>query len=373
MSLKIETDHARFKAIVRGRIKQNLKKYIQKGEMIGKQGKDLVSIPVPSIELPRFRFGHKDTGGAGQGDGEVGDVLQPGQVEQQGDGKGKAGEGGGEHVLEVDVTMEELAQMLGEELKLPRIQPKGKEQIHDVKYRYTGVNTAGPESLRHFKRTFKQALRRSIASGTYDPGTPVVAPNRQDRRYRTWREVIEPQSNAVIIYMMDVSGSMGDEQKEIVRIESFWLDTWLRSQYKGIESRYIIHDAMAKEVDRETFFHTRESGGTMISSAYKLCWKLIEDHYPPSQWNIYPFHFSDGDNWSADDTQQCIQLLKNQLLPAVNMFCYGQVESPYGSGQFIKDLREAFPNPKQAQVITSEIKDKEAIYGSIRDFLASGN
>ena len=79
--------------------------------------------------------------------------------------------------------------------------------------------------------------------------------------------------------MMDVSGSMGDEQKEIVRIESFWIDTWLRSQYNGIESRYIIHDAIAKEVDRDTFFKTRESGGTMIS-AYKLCAKMIEDELP---------------------------------------------------------------------------------------------
>jgi uncharacterized sporulation protein YeaH/YhbH (DUF444 family) len=172
--------------------------------------------------------------------------------------------------------------------------------------------------------------------------------------------------------MMDVSGSMGDEQKEIVRIESFWIDTWLRSQYKGIEARYIIHDAMAKEVDRETFFHTRESGGTMISSAYKLCWKIVEEDYPPSQWNIYPFHFSDGDNWSADDTNQCISILRENVLPAVNMFCYGQVESPYGSGQFIKDLREAFPTPKDDLVITSEIKDKEAIYNSIRDFLGQG-
>lgn len=371
MSLKISTDHARFKAIVRGKIKQNLRKYIQKGEMIGKQGKDVVSIPVPSIELPRFKFGHKDTGGTGQGEGDVGDQLQPGQVEP-GDGQGKAGENQGDHMLEVDVTMEELAQMLGEELKLPRIEPKGKERIDNVKYRYTGVNTSGPESLRHFKRTFKQALRRTVASGHYNPNNPIVVPIRQDRRYRTWKEVIEPQANAVIIYMMDVSGSMGDEQKEIVRIESFWIDTWLRSQYKGIEARYIIHDAMAKEVDRETFFHTRESGGTMISSAYKLCWKLIEESYPASSWNIYPFHFSDGDNWSADDTNQCISLLREKILPSVNMFCYGQVESPYGSGQFIKDLREAFPAPKSDLVVTSEIKDKEAIYGSIRDFLGQG-
>ena len=105
---------------------------------------------------------------------------------------------------------------------------------------------------------------------------------------------------------------MGDEQKEIVRIESFWIDTWLQGQYKGLESRYIIHDAVAREVDRDTFFHTRESGGTMISSAYKLCRKIIEDDYPPSEWNIYPFHFSDGDNWSMDDTLTCVELLKTE-------------------------------------------------------------
>ena len=119
-----------------------------------------------------------------------------------------------------------------------------------------------------------------------------------------------PQSNAVMIFIMDVSGSMGDEQKEIVRIESFWIDAWLRSQYKGLESRYIIHDAVAKEVDRDTFFRTRESGGTMISSAYKLCAKMIDDDFPPTEWNIYPFHFSDGDNWSVDDTVQCVELLE---------------------------------------------------------------
>ena len=142
--------------------------------------------------------------------------------------------------------------------------------------------------------------------------------------------------------MMDVSGSMGDEQKEIVRIESFWIDTWLTKQYKGLETRFIIHDAVAREVDRDTFFHTRESGGTMISSAYKLCAQIIDDDYPPDEWNIYPFHFSDGDNWSMDDTLACVELLKKKLLPRVNMFAYGQVESPYGSGQFIKDLREHF-------------------------------
>lgn len=368
MSQRIDQDHRRFREIVRGKIKQNLRKYITQGEMLGKKGKEVVSIPLPQIDIPHFRFGAKQAGGVGQGDGDPGDPL--GQGEQQ-PGEGKAGDKAGEHLLEVDVTLEELAGILGEELRLPRIEPKGKEKIVAHKDRYTGIRTTGPESLRHFRRTFKQALKRQIASGTYDPKNPLIVPVREDKRYRSWRTDPLPQSNAVIIYMMDVSGSMGDEQKEIVRIESFWLDTWLRSQYQGIESRYIIHDATAKEVDRETFFRTRESGGTMISSAYKLCARLIEDEYPPSQWNVYPFHFSDGDNWSVDDTVSCIELLRGKILPASNLFCYGQVESPYGSGQFIKDLQEHFDEGED-NLVTSEIKGKEAIMDSIRTFLGKG-
>ena len=135
-------------------------------------------------------------------------------------------------------------------------------------------------------------------------------------RYRSWKTDERHENNAVIIYMMDVSGSMGDEQKEIVRTEAFWIDTWLAVQYKGIETRYIIHDATAREVDEDTFFKTRESGGTLISSAYKLCEKIIETDYPPVDWNIYPFHFSDGDNWSGEDTRLCLEILEKTLLPA---------------------------------------------------------
>jgi hypothetical protein len=367
MTLKIKQDHNRFRDIVRGRIKQNLRQYIQKGEMLGKRGKDLVSIPVPSIDIPHFRFGHKEQGGVGQGEGDIGQVLAPGAVEP---GAGQAGSEEGEHALEVDLTLDELAEILGEELELPRIEQRGKKQIETTRVKYTGINTTGPESLRHFKRTYKQALKRSIASGVYSYVKPIVVPYREDRRYRTWKLTRLPESAAVILYVMDVSGSMGDEQKEIVRIESFWIDTWLRSQYRGLETRYIIHDAVAREVDRETFFHTRESGGTMISSAYKLCKEIVQADYDASSWNIYAFHFSDGDNWSADDTRTCLRLLKDDLLPALNLFCYGQVESPYGSGQFIKDLREDIGDDERVSL--SEIADKDAIYQSIKDFLGKG-
>ncbi len=368
MGLRIHNDHVRFNDVIRGRIKKNLKEYIKSGEFIAKQGNEKISVPISRVDLPHFRFSDQQ-GGVAQGPGEKGDSLSKGD-QDKGNGDKKASQEGSEHAIEVEVSLSELADMLGEELGLPNIDKRGSNRLHSEALKYTGIHNTGPNALRHFKRTFKNALKRQISMGIYDPEHPVIVPIKEDMRFRSFKRHVKPQSNAVIIYMMDVSGSMGDEQKEIVRIESFWIDTWLRRHYDGIECRYIIHDAMAKEVDRTTFFHTRESGGTMISSAYRLCADIIRADYSPSEWNIYPFHFSDGDNWSVDDTRLCVGLLKKRILPFVNQFSYGQVESPYGSGQFIKDLREQLKSHEKLAL--SEVKDKEGIYQSIKDFLALG-
>ena len=109
----------------------------------------------------------------------------------------------------------------------------------------------------------------------------------------------------------------------------------------------------------------------MISSAYSLCADLIKKNYPAEEWNIYPFHFSDGDNWSSDDTLKSVEILKTGILPYVNMFAYGQVESPYGSGQFLKDVKQHFGSDER--VVTSEIRDRDAIMQSIKDFLGKGH
>lgn len=361
----IREDHSRFKDIIRGRIKQNFKKYVTHGEMIGKRENDFVKIPVPSIDVPRFKYGPKQSGGVGQGQGQPGDGVEGDQP-----GQGQAGDTPGEHLLETEVSLDELADILGEELALPRIQPKGNKNTDVSVTKYTGRAPIGPESLRHFKSSYKEALKRSISSGTYNPEDPMVVPIRRDMRYRSYRTVTKPQANAVVIYMMDVSGSMGDEQKEIVRLESFWINTWLRRNYKGLETRFIIHDAAAKEVDEKTFFSTSESGGTLISSAYKLCKQMIDNEYPLNAWNVYPFHFSDGDNWSGEDTRLCVKLLKEYFLPNVNMFGYGQVESKYGSGQFLKDLEKAFP--EDDRLVISRIENRDRIIQSIKDFLGKG-
>lgn len=366
---KIEQDHQRFRQIIRGKIRKDLRRFIARGEMIGKEGKRYVSIPVHDIDIPTFRYGD-NSGGVGMGEGEEGESVG------KETGKGRAGGGEGKHILEVDISLDELADMLGEDLKLPRIEPKGEHRITTIKDRYSGIRPTGPASLRHFKRSYREALKRQISLGTYDPANPIVIPIKNDFRFRSWTEVKKPQSNAVIVYMMDVSGSMGDEQKELVRLEAFWIDTWLRRNYEGLESRYIIHDVVASEVDRQTFFSIREDGGTRISSAFVCCKELLEANYDPADWNIYLFHFSDGDNSSESDNRLCVQIIEKHLAPMCNLFGYCQVTSPYGSGSFLNVLREAFgggsPGSGDSKVITSRVNDRDDIYESLRTFFKAG-
>lgn len=356
---KIERDLQRFKQIVRGVLKKDFRKYLTQGELIGKQGKHIVSIPLPQVEIPRFRFASRPLGGVGQGDGEAGDALE-----------GAPGTEPGQHVLEVEVGLDELAAILGEELALPRIEPRGRRTLPAEKSRYSNVRRVGPESLRHFKRTFREALKRQIAMGLYDPARPVIVPVREDRRYRSWHVREVPESSAVIFLCMDVSGSMGDQQKEIVRIASFWIDTWLRSQYRNLDRVYVVHEAFAKEVDPHSFYHLRESGGTRISTAYELIQQIIDARFPPESWNIYLFHFSDGENGDSRDTDACLELLRQSLLAKLNLFCFGQVRSSYGGGRFKADLEEAFPG--EGKLVTSDIRDKDEIYDAIKRFLAKG-
>ncbi|MCE9637575.1 MAG: DUF444 family protein [Planctomycetes bacterium] len=361
MMRRIDRDLGRFHDIVRGEVRKNLRRFVQQGDMTAREGSRTVKIPMPQIRLPRFTWGQGGGGGGGVGQGEGKPGDQAGQ---------EPGEGEGEKALEVEVTLEELAEILGEELSLPRIQPRGRKNVTTDMLRYRSIRRTGPRSLRHFKRTFKQALRREILSGDYDAAHPIVVPRPEDERYRSFEVTPVPESSAAIVYMMDVSGSMGEEQKEIVRHTAFWLDTWIRSQYRNVVVRYLVHDATAREVDRDAFFHVKESGGTKISSAYQLCLDILEKDHPVDQWNVYAFHFSDGDNWSSGDTTECIELLTKRLLPAVNLFAYGQVKSAYGSGQFKGDLDQAFKG--RDDVATTDIVGKDGILPAIRAFLGRG-
>lgn len=367
MLLRIDRDHQRFRDIVKGKVKQDLQKHLSHGEMIGRQGKELISIPVPMIDLPSFRYGDNRKSGVGAGEGEEGDVLGAAEGEE---GQGEAGDQPGQHLLEVELSIDEMVDLLAEELELPAILPKGRETLDSVSRRYSSIHKTGPESLRHFRRTFREAVKRQVTSGIYNPDRPVIIPFRQDRRYRIWKEERRPVANAAVLHIMDVSGSMGDQQKDIVRIASFWIDRWLMRHYKGVDRRFIIHDAVAREVDEQEFFTTRESGGTLISSAYKVVQKILAEDYPWDEWNVYVFQFSDGDNWAGEDTRLCLRMLAEEFLPNVNLFCYGQVASPFGSGQYLHHLKEL--DAACESLVCASIPDKSGIMGALKTFLGKG-
>jgi len=353
---RIQSDLNRFRQIVRGRVREELRKHLGQQELFGRKGRNVVSIPIPHLELPHFVHDPGSGRGVGQGDG---------------DGEGRrAGSEPGQHLLEAEFTIEELAQMLGEALELPRIQPRGRDEMDGEAGRYTGVSTVGPESLRHFKRSYRHALRRMISTGAYDPKQPAIVLERADKRYRVRRPKHQPTANAVIVYVMDVSGSMGADQKELVRITSFWLDAWISSHYHGVRNVYIVHDAAAKEVDRETFFRLRESGGTVISSAYEMCVRILGERFPVEDWNLYLFHFTDGENYSRQDTEKCMQLLDKRLLPSLNLFGYGQVESYGTSGDFFEAVQRHFKG--EPRVSTSHIPNRDAVVECIKTFLGKG-
>jgi uncharacterized sporulation protein YeaH/YhbH (DUF444 family) len=354
MILNNEGDVKRFRDIVTGKVRKDLRRYMGSGEITGEHGGKQVSVPLPNITIPRLRYG-QNQGGVGQGEGGKGQPV---------DGAGEASDQPGQHTLEIDG--DDLAALIGEELQLPPLLPKGQQQVMSEHHRYHGIRRVGPAALRHNRRTFKAALLREVAGGQYQPGQ-VLIPRKEDMRFRAGVPSVEPRSAAVIFYMMDVSGSMGDVQKALARQTCFWIHLWLSRHFRRVEEVYIIHDSAAQVVDHHAFFRTKQAGGTLISSAYQLMLDQIRTRYPVDDWNIFGFQFSDGDNWSPADTGLCCALLRGQILPACNRFGYAQVTSEYGSGSFLQDISGEFRDDDRLRV--AKVEDREDIMDAIRALL----
>jgi hypothetical protein len=322
MLSRLEIDRQRFREIIKGRVKKELRKYLKPGSIIlPTKDQDIITIPVPMIDLPDFRYG-ENFGGIGQGPGEPGQDL--GSISKEpGDAEKQAGIEPGSDFIDIEITIEELLEML--EAELPRIQPKGTKMIESEDVKYTSIRKIGPESLRHMKRTWKEALKREVSEGTYDPQHPVIIPTREDKRYRSWEIVKKPQNNAVVIFMRDVSGSMGSEEREIVRYVCWLTELWLRRQYDALETAYLAHDTRAWEVPTEKeFLEHYSGGGTVMSSVHEKLAEVINRRFLPKDWNIYPVYFSDGFNWGEDD-KKVIERIK-MLLPDLNQYAYGEID-----------------------------------------------
>jgi len=331
------TDRKRHKQKIDKALREGLKGVIAEESIIGQSGKKKVKIPVKGVREYQFVYGdnknNKKAGSAGD------KKIKRGQILRKGGGKSKqAGKKGsqdpGEEYYEVEVTLEELAELLFTDLELPDLEKKKFRYIKTQKLKRRGFRKKGMRSRLSKKETIKRKIRRkkrAVAAGTYDPDGEERFPfHEDDLKYKHMKLKPEENNSAVIFFLMDVSGSMTKDKKYIARSFYFLLYQFLRYKYDNIEVVFISHSTEAKEVSEDDFFKKATSGGTLMSTALELEKEIINKRYHPSSWNIYTFYSGDGENWSYDD-EKTIRLF-SELKELNQMMCYAEID-PYSVGE----------------------------------------
>jgi sporulation protein YhbH len=345
---------------VKEAIKESLPQVVAEEAIITASGDRRVKVPIRSLELPRFRYDYGRNKHVGQGEGG----SQPG--DQVGPGKGAgAGREPGVDYVEAEIAVDDLAAILFEDLGLPNLQKKQTETLDASTLKYNEVARKGQMANLDKRRTIMQNIRRNALNGR--PRFAGVTDD--DLRFRISVPEVKRETNAVILAMRDVSGSMGEFEKYISRSFYFWMLKFLRTKYEKVQVAFITHHTEAKEVDEDTFFKLGESGGTKASSAYDLALQIVQQRYPPSQWNIYPFHFSDGDNWGDTDNRRCVELVE-QLIGMSSAVGYGEIRQ--GGSRSTSTLMSAFQPVADPRFIRVEIHEKEDVYPALRRFFADG-
>ena len=355
-------DQARHRAKVKEAIRENLADIVSEQSIITGNGKRAIRVPIRSLDQYKFRFDPENPQGVGQGDGDtrVGDVLKEfGDGSRPGSGE-KAGDQPGEEIYEVAIDIEELQALVFEDLELPNLQEKRLQELESSTIKYSDVRRSGPFSNLDKRRTIRANLKRNAIQG----GRGFGRVQMDDLRFRTWETDIRRESNAAVIAMMDVSGSMGAFEKYVARAFYFWTVRFLRTRYDNVEIAFISHHTEAKEVTEEEFFTRAESGGTKVSSAYRLALDLIDERFDPEHWNLYPFHFSDGDNFVSDNADSLARM--GELIALSNMVGYGEIRRTrrsYGS-----TLMKAFEEIEASNFARVTIAEKSEVYPALQSF-----
>lgn len=366
-------DRSRHRQKVRESIRENIADIIAEESIIGQSRDKIVKIPIRGLREYRFIYGDDAPGvGTGNSDTQPGQVI--GQAEQEGQGQGGPGEKAGVDYYETDITLEELVDIMFEDLDLPNLERKNLREIQvEATRKRKGFRRAGVRAHLDKRRTAVARIRRAIASHASHLEAPTDAGeeerfpfHRDDLRYRRLVRDIRPQSNAVVLCIMDTSGSMDTMKKYLARSFFFLLHRFVKTRYQNVEVVFIAHDAQAREVSEEEFFSKGESGGTMISSGYHKALEIIQARYHPSHWNIYAFHCSDGDNWTEDNAAAV--KAAEELCTICNLFGYGEIK-PLNSGSYGNSLLEVFDQIRAANYLSTVIESKNDIWPSFKEFL----
>ncbi|NLK85878.1 MAG: sporulation protein YhbH [Clostridiaceae bacterium] len=379
-------DRRRHKELVEESIKKNIGNIISEESIIGQSGKKKIKIPVKGIKEYSFIYGtNKKSAATGDGDEKRGDVVGE-DAEGRNYGHGGAGDREGEDIYETEITIEELVDYLFDDLALPDIDRRRLSGIDSlIGYRKLGYQRKGILPRLAKRRTVvekikrKQSFKRNLAefqeahldkvndsSDIMAEHAPCANQNdtagerfpftEDDLRFRRLKEIKKKDFNAVVICIMDVSGSMDQTKKYMARSFYFLLYQFLRLKYSNVEVVFIAHTTTAKEVSELEFFHKGESGGTYISSGYEKALEIIEQHYNPINWNIYAFHCSDGDNWT-EDNKKAVELAQ-KLCDKCNLFGYGEiVPGYYFAGSTVKSEFLRHVHSDNFVIVTMSRKD----------------
>jgi uncharacterized sporulation protein YeaH/YhbH (DUF444 family) len=363
---KSAINRERFLRRYKSQIKDAVGRAIKGRSITDIENGEKVSIPVKDVNEPNFGHAH----------GGVWETINPGNKEYQkgdqfnrprgggGSGRGKAGNSDqqSEDDFIFELSREEFMNYFFEDLELPNMVKTQLTATTEFKNQRAGYNMSGTPSNIHVLRSLRGALGRRIAVGgssrkslihaerellaLLEEGVPlddarVVELKRLihhlhtkllaipfidpfDLRYSNRIKVPKPMTQAVMFCIMDVSGSMDESRKDTAKRFFILLYLFLKRAYDKIEVVFIRHHTAAAEVDEEEFFHSRESGGTVVSSALHLLTKVISERYGSGEWNSYVAQASDGDNWD-NDSVLCKQLLINTIMPAVQYYTYVEI------------------------------------------------
>lgn len=355
-------DRRRHRQLVEKSIKENLGDILSEESIVGESKNKKFKIPIKGIKEYQFVYGRNSKGVAtGVGDEQRGDKIGNGK-KQLAQGNQGAGNDEGDDVYETEITLEELMDYISEDLNLPNLdQKKYSEIITETTGKKRGYQTHGIRPRLAKKKTVmskiarKQGKKRALHELKEDTELERFPFREEDLRY--YRVKMKPRrdSNAVMIFIMDASGSMDTTKKYLARSYFFVLASFLKRKYNNIAFEFIYHTTVAKRVDEYEFFHKSESGGTYISSGINEALKVIEDKYPAAVWNIYPIYASDGDNWS-EDNEKAITAVK-KICEISNMFGYAELlPSTYTTTMYNKFKKE-ITNENFVPVIIKEKKD----------------
>ena len=365
-------DRLRHRQKVRQSIRENIADIVAEESIIGKDRERIIKVPIRGIKEYRFVYG-ENTPGVGQGDGE----SQPGQVigkaAGQGDaGSDRAGDRPGVDYYETDVTLEELIDIMFEDLELPDLERKKLREIAAPRLsRRKGYRSVGVRVRLDKRRTVKAKVRRRLATrhtSDHFLGDRERFPFHDDDL--TYRHLVtdnKKESNAVVLCIMDTSGSMDTMKKYLARSFFFLLYQFIVTKYRNVEIVFIAHHTEAREVSEEEFFHKGESGGTFISSGYHKALEIVASRDHPSLWNIYAFHCSDGDNFDSDNAA-ALRTAK-ELADLCSLFGYGEIK-PLGSRYYESSMLNIFRRLESDNFQTVLIERKEDIWPSFKAFLA---